>query len=578
MATGFEAAGLALALFPVIVEAIRVYAAEKETIKDFRHYQQVLKRHMRDLAREQVTFRNSCQLFLESITLRTELSANDVEEMMRDKEDIRWKEGAWIQSGVLNLESVQRFLETVEDMHGELSQIAERIGLDKTSSPELLDRKTRYRQWKKLILVIRRDEIEQHLDKASRLNTFLARLTEQTRSTAPIHRARHKSTRHYKRIMKHAMDLHHTLNKKFPTPPSCHCTRHHEVSIRLEFRSAKQSGKSTSFHAIFTLAVPNSLHGPATPWREIELDDWDSDEKMQVMSGQESTQQQTQSWKLPFLQGRKSPSRKVGFLVGTNSHKGKPTNSKCEEIQDLCLLITAPKTSSEWLGYITDGQTRKHRLRDIHQQQTINVAGGRPRTISLAQALINHGPPNRELRSTLGLKLASSVMQLHSTEWLPDSWGAESIFFLQMLDGTANVTNPLVQRSFGSTSQPHCGAKRPVPSFNQSIPCLFSLGIVLIELWHWKPFSQLKSHDENAMISHLQEYSDLLTADRLVKAMDDAGPFYTDVVKRCIFGIDAARTSLEEDKFRDEVEEKIMFPLEEHLRFFCGKKTVEECL
>ncbi|KAL4795119.1 hypothetical protein BDV19DRAFT_389522 [Aspergillus venezuelensis] len=71
--------------------------------------------------------------------------------------------------------------------------------------------------------------------------------------------------------------------------------------------------------------------------------------------------------------------------------------------------------------------------------------------------------------------------------------------------------------------------------------------------------------------------SDIMAADRLVKAMDDVGPSYTASVQRCIFGVDAACTSLEEDKFRDEVEEKIIFPLAEHLRFFCGKETVEEC-
>lgn len=69
-----------------------------------------------------------------------------------------------------------------------------------------------------------------------------------------------------------------------------------------------------------------------------------------------------------------------------------------------------------------------------------------------------------------------------------------------------------------------------------------------------------------------------MTADRLVKAMDDAGASYTNAVQRCIFGVDPACTSLEDDAFRDLVDEKIIFPLEKHLEYFCGKDTVDECL
>jgi hypothetical protein len=59
--------------------------------------------------------------------------------------------------------------------------------------------------------------------------------------------------------------------------------------------------------------------------------------------------------------------------------------------------------------------------------------------------------------------------------------------------------------------------------------------------------------------------------------MDDAGPRYISAIKRCIFGLDGAYNSLEEDKFQGEVDEKIVFSLEEHLQFFCGKTTIEEC-
>jgi hypothetical protein len=49
-------------------------------------------------------------------------------------------------------------------------------------------------------------------------------------------------------------------------------------------------------------------------------------------------------------------------------------------------------------------------------------------------------------------------------------------------------------------------------------------------------------------------------------------------VKRCIGGLDAAFSSLEEEQLRNEVDEKIVLPLEEDLKFYSDKKVVEDCI
>lgn len=56
MPTGFEAVGLALAIFPVLVEGLKLYAEERGVIKSILRYQHVLKRMIRDLGREQTSF------------------------------------------------------------------------------------------------------------------------------------------------------------------------------------------------------------------------------------------------------------------------------------------------------------------------------------------------------------------------------------------------------------------------------------------------------------------------------------------------------------------------------------------
>jgi hypothetical protein len=49
----------------------------------------------------------------------------------------------------------------------------------------------------------------------------------------------------------------------------------------------------------------------------------------------------------------------------------------------------------------------------------------------------------------------------------------------------------------------------------------------------------------------------------------DSSPNYKNSVLRCVSGLDAVYSSLAEDEFRDEVEEKILYPLEEDLMFYC---------
>lgn len=56
----------------------------------------------------------------------------------------------------------------------------------------------------------------------------------------------------------------------------------------------------------------------------------------------------------------------------------------------------------------------------------------------------------------------------------------------------------------------------------------------------------------------------------------DCSPNYKKVMKRCIGGLDAAFESMEDGDFRDEVEQKIILPLEEDLKFYCD--TIERVI
>jgi hypothetical protein len=121
--SGFEVVGVVLAVFPLITEALKLYAEERGVVKDFFHYQHVLKRISRGLAREQASFRNSCKRFMEDIANQCGVGEEEISEMMQDPTDPRWREGDLVQEQVFSQKSVQQYLDTVEDMNEELVKI-----------------------------------------------------------------------------------------------------------------------------------------------------------------------------------------------------------------------------------------------------------------------------------------------------------------------------------------------------------------------------------------------------------------------------------------------------------------------
>lgn len=88
MASGFEAVGLVLAIFPILVEGRKLYKENKSRVRDFIGYRHVLKQIVRGLSREQTRFHNSSYRFLEGVSMYHGLSAHDIAQMI---DDIRWR-------------------------------------------------------------------------------------------------------------------------------------------------------------------------------------------------------------------------------------------------------------------------------------------------------------------------------------------------------------------------------------------------------------------------------------------------------------------------------------------------------
>lgn len=489
--SGFEIVGVVLAVFPIITQGLKFYSEGTGLVNDFFHYQHVLKRIGRGLAREQTSFSNSCRRFMEDVANQCGVGEEEIAEMMQDPADPRWREGDLVKEHVFCQKSVQQYIDTVEDMNEELAKIRDLTAIDGDNGQvsilsigfaadsnlkhriqsKPLDKKSRRRQWKKIILVLKKDDITRHLEEAGRLNTFLARLTEQNQPITTTRRISRRSTKHYVRIRSHAIDLYEIFQTKFPASSSCNCMLRHDVNMKLEFRSAKTTAKGLYFHAVFT----SNIAFPSRNWREIEMEPWKTDETKLCQDTERHAQ--------------------VRFADPPSQ-----TASNYEVISDLCATIIEPSSSRDWLGFIASEKGRQHRIRSMEYHQRLldfkNID-----TVSLAQVLHDNSF-RQEQRSRLGLKLASSVMQLHTTDWLTDFWSKDDILFLRSLDSTVDFDGPLIRRSFETRNMDLTSISQslPRPWLNASIPCLFSLGIVLLELWYREVFENLKSEAERKMV------------------------------------------------------------------------------
>lgn len=258
------------------------------------------------------------------------------------------------------------------------------------------------------------------------------------------------------------------------------------MNMKLEFRSAKTTKGGFYFHTIF---ISDTAFSSSWNWREIEMEPWGARKTDLCQDTGHHTQ--------------------VKFVIEPPS----PPVSDYEDVSNICATITAPISSWEWLGSITSKRGRQHRIRAIdHQQRLPNFKS--IDTVSLAQVL--HDKAFRqEHRSRLGLKLASSVMQLHTTEWMTDYWNKSDIYFLRSLDMTVDFDSPLIRRSFGTRGIDLASMSESLPKLylNASIPCLFSLGVVLLELWYREVFEDLKTEVERKMVRiihrHLPDFDRL---------------------------------------------------------------------
>lgn len=168
---------------------------------------------------------------------------------------------------------------------------------------------------------------------------------------------------------------------------------------------------------------------------------------------------------------------------------------------------------------------------------------------------------SRKQRFFIGLTLASSYLQLHSTQWLKSQWNKSDILFPRCGDNVA-VEEPFVSRGL-STGM--LDGSMPASSHG-----IVSLGIMLLEL----AFNMtLEEYDcDGKYVSPEGKRDAQLTWLAAVNwsnsAAEDAGIDFADAVKWCLQG---QLIAVQDKEWRKELVANVLEPLQ---RFYSGFERI----
>jgi hypothetical protein len=259
-----------------------------------------------------------------------------------------------------------------------------------------------------------------------------------------------------------------------------------------------------------------------------------------------------------------------------------------KQISALCATLKLVCEGMGCLGALIDQNKRRYAIhavrrhpRALASQDIVCLKD----FISAPPPMRGVAPPSLKLHLTgkerlqLALIFASTMLQLHTTPWLSERWGKSDILFLRQLEGTRAplIEQPYISKAFRSskTLPSTCAilGKSPSTSIirNKSV---FDLGVLLIELCFNKSLEQIQTPDDLDDDGKVNSYTSLATANRLIpKVYDEAGIRYGDAVRRCIrCDFDQREETFESDEFRQAVYQRVVVPLEDDLRDFCGGK------
>ncbi|KAF2182091.1 hypothetical protein K469DRAFT_691691 [Zopfia rhizophila CBS 207.26] len=583
--SGFEIAGVVLSSLPLVISAFEHYAEGVATAKRFWMYKTELRKLLEAIKTERVIYRNTCEQLLTGV-----VAVDQMQDFLDNPGGELWHDsnvGNALRERLRDCHEV--CIDNIRNMEKVMNKIMEKLKLGPDGKAQFSDPSAFKEEYRRLKFGISRSQYEGLLSDLRSYNQALAQLTDQSRD---LEKTRGQSKSHscpnFKALQIHARRLYTTIRSGW----RCGC-REHTVNLRLESRSQKVQKEEDvleqiPFRVIFSYGtVSNSASAVTSSWQWKEADirfikDNPKCVPLSPFIGNNQTAVRNSNKKRRVcFDNIELPPRQTTIIETTHVPQPTPAlNPTTNHIQDLCKAIATlqQQNGDNCMGYLLDELQRKY---GIYLRDPPITCRQRWTTYSLKDILAQNSTVGRPLTKHDALKiavhLASSVLQLYKTPWLVEDWGKEDILFIHR-PGASLYDHPFVSCGFShlrSSAEEMEWVSTGTSPYNViRNQTLFTLGILLIELWYGKSMDDLKTTDDT---NNRGTPNDAwCTANRLIKdneIRDNAGFLYAEAIERCIWcDFGQRETDLEDEKFQKIVYERVVALLQKNLRQFTGEE------
>ncbi|KAI8719935.1 hypothetical protein NCS52_00775800 [Fusarium sp. LHS14.1] len=577
--SGFEVAGIVLGTLPLVVTALEAYS---NFLRDWGKAPAKLRSLNRQLSTERVRLCNVCEQLISDV-----VPQRDVEPMLQDPFGPLW------QGKETNDRIRQRlwdlygpFEDTVKEVEEALDSVMQRLRVDVSPSGkvEWVERKMMTRDFKKLLYRLNRKDYQEALQTISMGVTSIERLAQQSVELEPRRRKQSRC-----KVFNVLRDLSTSIYRALCS--SILCTDSHDVSLELATRFIEIGHECDDEKIVqdaqFKVAISFEVNqGPARKriWDEVNI-------KTASVPIAEPPMP-------PVVVAKKKNMKRVSFgidralsrlgLTGPATD-AKPnlktamalfnrpvtdiafmktpeaSNTTALTPVNLCLALrNAQGERPDWYGRLIDRECGHHHFQ-VYPLGTANNSDSW--SIVTLEEVLEGKKGLRPLISLaekvrLALAIASSVLQLSKTPWLPEPLTQKNVHFFRRGDSLSHE-HPFLQRKL-----PECSAKYPSNgsesescSFSNN-PTLFALGMLLLEIIIGSSLGQLwQADDEGPDGENDSLIRDLIIANRMLEQrVALINPAYKAVVERCI-GCTESK-GLDEEDFRQTVYNGVVMELE----------------
>ncbi|GAW20587.1 hypothetical protein ANO14919_100950 [Xylariales sp. No.14919] len=578
---GIEIAGLILGAIPLVITGLEHYSGGKSTLGRYRRYKAELKILVNILETEEARLLNICEKLLVGV-----VPPWKIEDMIKHPLGHMWKDDEIQKRMRFRLwRSYAVFEKTANDVHDAIREMETRLGLQPDGKIMWLQGNTILREFKGAKFSFTKSRYD---DLIARITDGIGRLETLTSQNVELEPQRtiQSQYRFLTLLTETVQSLYRALQKSLACHPA------HNVNLELAARTSKftpdDEDETITKSSLFRIAILTySSSGPdsgdlqrAQSWREVVIKE--RGRSIALAPSPESFDLPARSRKLKKTV-RFSNSPSITLLENINTPEvvqGQSTSTtlvhemahlslvptKLDPVLDLCeaLRKSGKQPSQECCGYIMDIHSSIHREYGLYPC-TVATEQKIESTLSLRRVI--DGPPEGlppltySDRLYLAAVIASSVLQLHKTPWLPEKLTSDDIFFPRRENGQL-YRHPYVIRRVPepTTSAANTAVKIDLLPYNLTV---LSLGILLVELILGKSL--------RGKVSAYTSDQDILTnyaaAQQLQNEVDQyGGPNYGSAVRRCLnFSSYRQRLSPEDEWFRHELYARVVAPLEETL-------------